>query len=54
MLSRENCTYANGVYLKDLSILVNDRRPLDNILILDDNCDSCLLNIRNSIPVVPF
>lgn len=54
MLTRENCTYVNGVYLKDLSLLVNERRPLDNILILDDNCDSCLLNIDNAIPVVPF
>lgn len=54
MLSRENCTYVNGVYLKDLRLLVNERRPLDNILILDDNPDGCLLNIENAIPIVPF
>ncbi|CAL6084203.1 Nuclear_LIM interactor-interacting factor [Hexamita inflata] len=48
VLSRNHCKYVNGHYIKDLNRLGRD---LKNVVLLDDNFSSCILNVQNCIPV---
>ena len=51
VLSREHCSVIGGNYIKNLNKL---GRNLQNVVLLDDNFDSCLLNVQNCIPVKKF
>ena len=55
ILSRKQCLfiYEFGVYVKDLSILLNNR-SLKDILIVDNKIESYSSNLENGIPITSY
>ena len=51
VLTRDSCFVTNGTYVKNLFRL---GRNIQNIILLDDNFCSCLMNVPNTIPVKKF
>ena len=51
VLTRSHCTPLDAVFVKDLSRL---GRPLERVVLIDDNIASCMLQPDNAIPVRPF
>ena len=51
LLTRDACELENGVHLKDLSRL---GRPLEQVVLLDDNAGSFLRQLDNGMPISAF
>lgn len=51
VLTRDHCTFDDGLYLKDLSKL---GRPLERVVCVDDHVGSCMLQPSNAVPVRPY
>ena len=51
LLSRVHCTPLSAVLAKDLGRL---GRPLERVVLVDDNVASCMLQPDNAVPVRPF
>lgn len=51
VLTRSHCTPMDAVFVKDLSRL---GRPLERVVLIDDNIGSCMLQPDNAIPIRPF
>lgn len=51
VLTRDSCSVTSGTYVKNLFRL---GRNIQNIILLDDNFCSCLMNVPNTIPVKKF
>lgn len=51
LLTREDCTPANGMYAKDLGRL---GRPLERVVLLDDNAGSFMNHLDNGVPISAF
>lgn len=51
VLTRGSCSVTSGTYVKNLFRL---GRNIQNIVLLDDNFCSCLMNVPNTIPVKKF
>ncbi|KAK9703022.1 Nuclear envelope morphology protein 1 [Basidiobolus ranarum] len=47
-LYREDCTYRNGVFMKDLAIVDSD---LSNVLLVDNSPFSYAINQNNAVPI---
>ena len=50
-LNRENCTFSQGLYIKDLKIF---NRDLKDIIIVDNNPASYAFNKENGIPILTW
>ena len=50
-LFRQHCKYEKGVYIKELSKI---GRPLENVIIIDNNPMSYVVNIDNGIPILTW
>ena len=51
ILTKRNCKYFHGVFLKDLSIF---RKPLSEIILLDNTPSSYALQPQNGIPITTW
>jgi len=51
LLSRTHCSPLSAVLVKDLGRL---GRPLERIVLVDDNVASCMLQPDNAVPIRPF
>ena len=50
-LFRQHCKYENGIYIKELSKI---GRPLQDVIIIDNNPMSYIYNIDNGIPILTW
>jgi Dullard-like phosphatase family protein len=50
VLSRMDCYFINGVFVKDLEILLSGR-SLSDLLIIDNKAESYAMHIENGIPI---
>jgi len=51
VLTRTHCTPVDAMLAKDLSLL---GRPLERLVLVDDNVASCMLQPDNCVPIRPF
>ena len=51
VLNRQDCKFIKGVFFKDLSIFKKDFK---DIIIIDNNSNSCALNKDNGIPITTW
>ena len=51
ILTREHCTLADSLYMKDLG---NLGRPLERVVCVDDHVGACMLQPDNAVPVRPY
>ena len=51
VLTRKHCRPVDAVMVKDLSQL---GRPLERVVLIDDNVASCMLQPDNAVPIRPF
>ena len=51
VLSRTHCTVMDVAYVKDLQRL---GRPLERVVLVDDNLASCIMQPDNAVPLTPF
>ncbi len=51
VLTRKHCTERDALYVKDLSLL---GRPLERVVLLDDNPASFMLHPDNGVPILPW
>jgi len=50
-LFRQHCKYEKGIYIKELSKI---GRPLEDVIIIDNNPNSYIANIDNGIPILTW
>lgn len=54
-LFRDHCTLTgNGLYVKDLDILVDETRPLSKMVLVDNASYSYTWHPNNGVPIIPF
>ena len=50
-LSREHCTFLNGIFVKDLTRL---GRPIQDVIIVDNSPNAYLFQPENALPIVSW
>ena len=54
ILSREQCSFVGGLFVKNLDIAIHHDIPIENVIIVDNYVHSYALHLDQGIPIKPF